>query len=63
MLRLVRTLRSAIVDGTFPQVLTKFLRAHFGSIAKIQGWVRDALNAVGIDVDKIGAELCDEVIE
>ena len=57
MLRLVRTLRSAIIEGTFPHALSVFLSAYFGGIAKVPMWVTDALNAVNIHLSEVDSEV------
>eukprot|EP00668_Euglena_longa_P001335 GGOE01001582.1.p1 GENE.GGOE01001582.1~~GGOE01001582.1.p1 ORF type:complete len:402 (-),score=119.67 GGOE01001582.1:278-1483(-) len=48
--RLMRSMRQAIIDGTFPAWVKAFMRQQFPE-ATYPGWVVDALNYVGIPLD------------
>ena len=48
MMGLVKRMRGAILEGTFPDFCRAFLKTHFGDDVEIPQWVRDAMQAAGI---------------
>ncbi len=51
MMNLMETMRTSILEGTFPEFVDRFLRAMFSSEQPAPQWVKDALNHAGVPID------------
>ncbi len=51
MMNLMRSIRTSILQGTFPDFVDCFLRTMFSSEQPAPPWAKDALNHAGVSVD------------